>query len=288
MEPFPIHKLEAKNLKRKDFDIILLDGKLNKDYNGVIPHRHNFYELLIFTEGGGIHEVDFKEYDIEKNSFHFISPDQVHRLKASFAKGYVFCFSEEFMLLGEKSTLEEQYPFYNYNLYNPFIKLPTKFFSDILENIRILENTFSKSQLLQDDIMRCYLQIILIKIKEYFLMNHQKSVDLQTSNYSKISEFKKLINKEYLNHYPSKKYAELLNITPNYLNALCKKETGKTAIQLIHERLLLEIKRLLYCTSLSAKEICFQLNFHDVANFNKFFKKNLLTTPLKYREQLKS
>lgn len=102
MSIIPTHNLQAKNLKREGFDIIPLKSEINKDYEGVVPHRHNFYELL-FTEGGGKHEIDFKEYPIERHSFHFVSPEQVHRLKSGVANGFVFCFSEDFMMLGEKN-----------------------------------------------------------------------------------------------------------------------------------------------------------------------------------------
>ncbi len=97
-----------------------------------------------------------------------------------------------------------------------------------------------------------------------------------------------MIDKNYSDHLNVQQYSEKLNLSPNYLNALCKKETGKTAIQLIHERILLEARRLLYSTNLSVKEISFSLQFEDVAYFNRFFKKNMAVTPLEYRQQFQN
>ncbi|MCE3227994.1 MAG: transcriptional regulator, AraC family [Bacteroidetes bacterium] len=285
MTSIPTHKLQAKNLKRQGFDIIPLKSDLNQDYEGVVPHRHNFFELLLFTEGGGKHEIDFKEYPIEKNSVHFVSPEQVHRLKSAAANGFVFCFTEEFMSLEGKTNFLEMYPFYDFDTYAPLIKLPKDVFHDIEHSIKILIADFSKNSFLHDDITRCYFQIILLKIKEFFLSGSVPESNWVTSTHPKIIEFKKLVNVNFINQYSAFQYAEDLNISPNYLNSICKKETGKTAIQLIHERLLLEAKRLLYSTNLSVKEIAFSLNFEDVAYFNRFFKKNMSATPLEYRQQ---
>lgn len=285
MHYIPTHNLQAKNLKRQGFDIIPLKSDLSKDYEGVIPHRHNFYELLVFTDGGGKHEIDFKEHPIEKNSIHFVSPTQVHRLKSKAANGFVFCFTEEFMVLESKTGFLETYPFYDFDNYAPFIKLPKDIFKDLENAIKPLNDSFAKNSFLGDDITRCYFQVMLLKIKEYFLSSPISKSSWISSSHPKIIEFRKSINTNFLKHYSASQYADTLNITPNYLNSICKKETGKTAIQLIHERMLLEAKRLLYSTNLSVKEISFSLNFEDVAYFNRFFKKNLGATPLEYRQQ---
>jgi AraC-like DNA-binding protein len=136
---------------------------------------------------------------------------------------------------------------------------------------------------LRNDIIRCYFQAILLKIKEFFLNNNVSKTNRISSVHPKIIEFKKLINSNYTNHYTAFQYAKALNISPNYLNSLCKKETGKTVTELVHERLLLESKRLLYSTKLNVKEISNQLNFDSVAYFSRFFKKQVGQTPLDYR-----
>jgi AraC family transcriptional regulator, transcriptional activator of pobA len=286
MPSIPTHKLQAKNLKREGFDIISLKSETDKNYDGVIPHRHNFYELLIFTKGGGKHEIDFKEYPIEQYSVHFVSPEQVHRLRSGIANGFVLCFNEEFLISDSNNELKEIYPFFDFTTYAPLINLPPSIFSDIENAITTLNSNFTKDTFLRDDISRCYLQIILIKIKEFFLSSpHLRNTPI-SSTHPKIIEFRKLLNANYTKQYSASQYADLLNITPNYLNSLCKKETGKTAIHLIHERLLLEIKRLLYSTRLSVKEIAGELNFEDVAYLTRFFKKNMQLTPLEYRQQV--
>ncbi len=56
-----------------------------------------------------------------------------------------------------------------------------------------------------------------------------------------LANFEQLINKHYNIRLP-KEYAELLYITPNHLDALCQDLLGKTAGELIRDRILLEAK----------------------------------------------
>jgi len=58
---------------------------------------------------------------------------------------------------------------------------------------------------------------------------------------------------------------------------------GKSAGDLIRDRILLESKRLLMTTNLSASEIAYRLNFKDSSYFTRFFKKYVRQTPDEYR-----
>jgi AraC family transcriptional regulator, transcriptional activator of pobA len=283
MPTIPVHNLGAKNLKKEGFDIIALNHAEDHDYEGVVPHRHNFYELLVFKKGGGKHEIDFKEYNIEENSVHFVSPTQVHRLKSAAARGQVFCFSEEFVLTDGKTSFTEVYPFYDFNTYLPTIKMDDKTFKALEEILVILNSAFFANSTLKNDIVRCHFQVVLLKIKEFFITNTISKTNLISSSHPKIVEFKKQVNAHYINHLSASQYAQSLHISPSYLNSLCKKETGRTVTELVHERLLLESKRMLYSTGLSVKEISNHLNFDSVAYFSRFFKKQVGQTPVDYR-----
>ena len=81
-----------------------------------------------------------------------------------------------------------------------------------------------------------------------------------------------------------KDYAEMMFMTPQNLNRVIKKTTGKTASDLISERLLIEIKRNLIFTKKRSEEIAYELNFHDNSYFIKYFKKAVGITPKEYRQ----
>ena len=78
-------------------------------------------------------------------------------------------------------------------------------------------------------------------------------------------------------------FANQLNVHVNHLNRAVKETTQKTTTQLISERILQESKILLKHSAWSVSEIAYSLGFNEVTHFNNFFKKNVQTSPLKFR-----
>jgi AraC-like DNA-binding protein len=287
MTTIPVHDLMIKDLRHAEFDIIALNGTGERNYDGVVPHRHSYYELLVFSEGGGVHEVDFRDYDIRSHSLHFVSPTQVHKLKANTSKGFVLCFTSDAVYASHEKNRNffDKFPFYDFNAFTPHLEVNEQLFGELHELVLSMNKIFYSDHTFKKEIIRSYLNIVLLKIKYYFLQEKQVSEQEVKPNHQGIAAFKTLVDKYYSANLNVQAYSDKLSLSPNYLNSLCKKETGKTAIQIIHERVLLEARRLLYSTNLSVKEISFALNFKDVAYFNRFFKKNMAITPSEYRQQ---
>lgn len=78
-------------------------------------------------------------------------------------------------------------------------------------------------------------------------------------------------------------FAQQLNVHVNHLNRAVKETVGKTTSQLIAERILQEAKILLKQSQWNVSEIAFALGFTEVTHFNNFFKKQLGTSPGKFR-----
>ncbi|WP_310589579.1 helix-turn-helix domain-containing protein [Flectobacillus longus] len=79
-------------------------------------------------------------------------------------------------------------------------------------------------------------------------------------------------------------YAELLSISPNYLNKSVKKTLGKSAHDLLNEMLLLEAKVVLKQTNLNVTEIAYKVGKNEVSDFVCFFKKQKGIRPSEYRQ----
>jgi AraC family transcriptional regulator, transcriptional activator of pobA len=281
-KPIPLHGIETKEIGRSGFGIINLIGDAGKNYDSSVPHRHAFFELLVFKQAKGTHEIDFNNHPIENNTVHFVSPGQIHKLTLKKKQGYVLCFTEDFVSLKSKGRFIESFPFYD-NLNHPILKLSKELSVQLNELIVAIKSELQTSNADNMEICRAYLDIILLKLKSCFQKVTNDFRPGTTAKHQKIEQYKKLINENYLLHKTVSNYADKLSLTPNHLNALCKKQEGKTAIQFIHERLLLESKRLLYATDMQIKEISFYLNFEDVPYFNRFFKRHVGIKPLEYR-----
>lgn len=227
--------------------------------------------------------MDFQFFDTEPYSAHFVSPGQIHNLHVKSAKGYVVCFNEDFVSLDAEEDFVEKFPFYDASA-PPVLKLSKELGAEIESLILAVEKELHINSK-NTELFRSYLNIILIKLRDRFTADKKIPGPSIAGKKKKVTQFKKLINTNYLSHIPVSDYAASLNITPNHLNALCKKYEGRTAIQLIQERLLLESKRLLYATDMNIKEISYHLKFEDVPYFNRFFKKLTELTPIQYRER---
>ncbi|MFN5224855.1 MAG: helix-turn-helix domain-containing protein [Bacteroidota bacterium] len=74
-----------------------------------------------------------------------------------------------------------------------------------------------------------------------------------------------------------------VHLSSSYLSDLLKKETGKSAQELIHFYLIEEAKNLLMNSEKNINEIAFELGFEYPQYFNKLFKKKTGKTPMEYR-----
>ena len=112
-----------------------------------------------------------------------------------------------------------------------------------------------------------------------------------SSNKDIIIEFEKYLKQYFLTDKPStegvpsvKKCAEAMNLSPNYLSDLLKKETGKNTIEHIHFHVIKVAKNKLLNTSLPINEIAYDLGFEYPAYFTKVFKSKTGMSPSAYRK----
>ena len=280
----PVYKIKTKEMLHAGFDLIGLDASIKeRTYDASTFHRHTFFELFYFTKSGGEHEIDFRKLKVKAHTVHFVSPGQIHQLKLKGGSGFVICFTEEFFSLPASGDVARQFPFFGFSA-EPVLSL-TKENSEILrQQIHLLIQARNASKELNYEITRGYLHLILLGLKQVALTYGNLLPEADNRNI--VSDFKRLVNDDFLNHRTIKEYASKLNVSPNYLNSLCRQVSARTATQIINERVLLEARRLLYSTGLSIKEVSFELNFESPAYLTRLFKKQFGQTPSMYRESV--
>ena len=83
---------------------------------------------------------------------------------------------------------------------------------------------------------------------------------------------------------PTVKYfAEHVFLSPNYFGDLIKKETGRTAQDLIQGRVIDKAKELMAGSNKTVSQIAYELGFQYPQHFNRIFKKKTGLTPGEYR-----
>lgn len=85
---------------------------------------------------------------------------------------------------------------------------------------------------------------------------------------------------------PTVKYcADKLCLSPNYFGDLIKKETGKTALEWIQNKIISIAKERLLLPSDSISQIAYSLGFQYPQHFTRVFKRMTGMTPNEYREK---
>jgi len=249
------------------------------------PHRHSFYLLVYITKGSGRQYLDFENYPVHSGEIYFMIPGQVHHWSISEkVQGYVVNFADKFFdILVNAPQYLEQYPFFSGHHEEQVIQLPKKVQPQIVD---LFEKILDEQQGMKAhalDMIRIYLMQLFVLVSR-----NQPAGRLGRAPQHNVvicSNFRKLVEENFLQKKLPMEYAEMLYVTPNYLNSLCKDVLGKPAGQIIRERIILEAKRLLVNADQTISEIAYQLNFQDNSYFSKFFKKYAGTTPEEFRKQ---
>jgi AraC family transcriptional activator of pobA len=98
--------------------------------------------------------------------------------------------------------------------------------------------------------------------------------------------FQQILDEQFHNNHQVARYAGELGTTERKLAAITKEFLGLSPLQVIHNRVLLEAKRLLLFEQTSHKEIAFQLGFDSPASFSLFIKNKTGYSPSELNLQL--
>lgn len=164
----------------------------------------------------------------------------------------------------------------------PYIDLQPSEIKDWVSLLKIMESEFLNAKLNHQEIICMLLKIMMLKFSGSQSINI-KSESKSDKKSDIIDNYHDLINEYYKDWKLPKLYAQMLFITPNHLNAICKEVAGKNATEIIKRRVLLEAKRLLTHTTMTVTQIAYELGFEDNSHFGKYFKSEINETPEKFR-----
>jgi AraC family transcriptional activator of pobA len=287
-EKIPVYDIRSLNKDEgSDYLVERFSSYLNRhDPQLYLPHRHSFYHLVLFTKGSGSHQIDFTRFKVKPFQIYLMIPGQVHSWHfESEADGYIINFSDTlFKPFLQNPNYLERFTFFSGVSQDAVCQLSTAIHTPI---VTLFETMLSPSEVTGEnkvDMFRLLLLQLFILIDNACAGPDRRSFPLQKQTL--LRTFRRLIDSHYRDIRLPKEYADLLYITPNHLNALCRDLLGKTAGELIRDRTLLEAKRLLTNAKMTATEIAYELNFKDNSYFNRFFKKNAGMTPDDFRKSL--
>ena len=249
------------------------------------PHRHVFYHLVCFTGGSGSHTIDFEKFPVEEGQIYFMTPGQVHSW--SFGQqpaGYVINFSVDFLrnFLLSPNYLD-RFTFFSGSSGDSVVMMSPAVREKVDGILASLLKDYQQRADIDPDLLRTELLQLFLTVQAGIEKEKPAHPPAFNQKQQLLLNWKKLIEQHYKTLRRPSEYAELLFVTPNHLNALCQDLLGRSAGEVIRERVLLEAKRLLTNAGMTATEIAYELNFQDNSYFNRFFKKYEGLTPEEFR-----
>lgn len=252
-------------------------AEFRKDIRKTSPHKHNsYFEIIYLTQGSGTHTIDTVVYDIKPPIAFAIRKEQVHFWDIQDKpEGFVIIIKKSFI----DSCLDKDIKQLISELSSHTCLLPKD--TSLNDMFRLLLNVYEKEGKTNRPVFDGLLKALLGTLLESAATSHSKK-----ANNSLFQNFLDLLNQEgglinKVNHY-----AELLNTSPQNLNAICKKEMDRSATEILSEYIINEAKRYLIYSDFTVSEIAFRLNFKDNSHFSKFFKRHVGNTPMVFRNDM--
>lgn len=263
-----------------------LDAPLQIDYldpeeimeGDTTPDRHSFYALLLFIEGAGVHHIDFLPYPVKPNTLYLLAPGQVHYFENMQPPlGYRIFFDEQFVSLTLGALVTQ---LFDVARTHPALQLNSAELSVIHPFIQRMLQEFKRDGMLANSAMSNLLHLLLIEICRCF---DERGIVLDQQQNELSNRFVALVRQHLTDNHRTKFYADCLSVTPDYLTQRVKAALGIPPSKYIQRQLLLEAKRLLLFTDMTALEISDVLGFSDDAYFSRVFKRQTDKTPVQFR-----
>ncbi|WP_240543813.1 helix-turn-helix transcriptional regulator [Spirosoma foliorum] len=258
-----------------------IDGMMTHQSELLVPHRKDYFLLVFVRRGNSRHWVDMAPYVTQNNTFYVFAPNQLtvkEEPKPMWAIG--LAFTREFLALQESASLNKL----------PLIQNPHNAHEIQLSNndVRFIEEILEKMYTeytlpgdWQRRMLTAYLTVLLTYLSR--LYTEQFENDSLAVDKLLLKKYQTTIDEHFHQLHQVSDYAALLHVSAGYLSEVVKAQSGRSAITHIHERLVLEARRMLFHTNHSLKEIAFDLGFSDASYFSRFFKRETNMTPAEYR-----
>ncbi len=246
----------------------------------------NFIIFLI-NEGSASIEIDFCQYELQKNRFIIIGKDLFFKctdISDDFRVSHI-TFSVDIWL---EITDQFDYKFFSFLKKYPYS--PTMSEEQVVKfnhMIHAINGVYQEHEnIFRQKMFKNFLQNFLLnlydKTKARFLNHDANNTCRQEELFEK---FIALVFKHSSTNRDVKFYADKMCISTRYLSSLVQNMTGQTPKVIISHRCIQEIKRMLRTTNDSIQEIAFQLHFPDQSFFSRYFKKHTGMSPMDYRNK---
>lgn len=227
--------------------------------------------------------VDDAIYEFKQNTVLPIMLDQSYEFESA-DDFIVWQFNTEFYCIANHDKEVGCIGFLFYGL-EPviFVDIHASEHEEMLRLKETFIEEFVSDEAIKAEMLRMLLVRLIIKITR-LAKKQILSTEPEDEKFDLLRQYNMLVDVYFIKEKQVPFYAQKLNRSPKTIANIFALYSKKTPLQIIHERIIIEAKRLFYYTDKSVKEIAFELGFEDAANFSKFFKKHTSQSPSELRK----
>jgi AraC-like DNA-binding protein len=246
-------------------------------------HRHDYPELFYFYRGTGSHLNDFREYAVRSPSLVFVGAGHVHAWPdAARLRGDMLSFDTGFAL--RAGSMEKSAALFLppapvvIPLNRPEAATVRQLFLRIRDEWCERGSDWLRA-------LRACLSLLHVEAVRAHVRRRSGAEPPDNSATRLCREFLLLLEKSVDARTTPRRLAAALGVSTDHLSATLRGITGKSAARHIHERLLLEARRLLAHSHLDVAEIAWHLGYEDASYFGRVFRRHEGIAPGHFRNR---
>jgi len=248
------------------------------------PHRHaDLLHMLYIRRGHGIMHLEGGRHPLEGPNLLVVPSMAIHGFDfeqeidgyaITLAKPLVSYLSERLEQQGDVLSKAAHYPLTDHREAQAIDMLVAQLHAEYLRH----DNG-------RDPMLHALMQALTVQIARRAERRRALQTPRKDKGHVHLVHFQQLVD-SYFKEQPSiASLAGKLGITGTHLNTLCQRLTANSALQLLHERVMLEAKRQLTYTNMTISQIADDLGFSEPAYFTRFFKRHTGHSPKAFRQR---
>lgn len=252
----------------------------------------NLFQIALKKDSYGTLKYGRNSYDYQEGTLIFIAPGQVLEYEneeptLEEPAGWSLVFHPDLIRKSDLAEKIDRYSFFDYAS-NEALHISDDERTTIEELLDKIIREYSQNlDRYSQNLINSNIELLLDYCLRYYDRQFYTRTDL---NQDVISKFERLLkvyykeSKEVDLGVPTLSHcANELNLSPNYLSDLLKKETGKSAQEHIHLFVIEKAKSKLLNSKKSISEIAYALGFEYPQHFSTLFKSKTGFSPREYR-----
>ena len=248
----------------------------------IASHRHHgLFQLLVLIEGGARVQVEHRVEDVRAPFAVAMPSGAVHAFQFSVgAHGYVLTIEESMLAQGAQSDARAALLMQPTLIDLAAAPDQTARLVAMVEQIAL---EFRDGGAATGAVLQWLASAALV-----FVLRLSEGLARRTTQGAReaaaFHRYRALVETRLTEHWPVPRYAQEMGVSESRLNRICRIVAGKSALEVLQDRLTLEARRRLIHVAGSVATLAWELGFDDPAYFWRFFKRRTGMTPNAFRK----